>query len=262
MDWVVVVTSDNVSAMGNAENLLVIYGNEDLYRVFESYWDDVLEPRGEPQERDAITVGVGDVAVFTFPRADSDDPVVEQLELIREDMVDAPVVHVAQAQFERTADWGHGTRGPCEALADLAVDAFMRFGRAAVEDNFRVVLDNHSRNEHNARQFADALTDAGYDGVIPIVWLPAGRGAGVGASEPDFSADVHHKVLLVDYRRVEGATRTKRVYCGSYNWSEGAHAEGDEILLRVQHPTIYDRYKEELDTLFAIGVPYAEGPTA
>lgn len=204
-----------------------------------TYFNDAVEISGDAKLEDAYDAWVADMMVqdglrtndrYTGHRAESTDGRVMMLpsprwqENLREDDTIAE-------QLDRYDCTGGGSI--------VAANQAFRSERAIIADTL-AAREREGCQVSVVYSLADAdivaaLAAAGID-AVPLFWN-AQTGP---ASLPHVR--VHSKLWLVDAKLRETGARTRVVYAGSSNW-RGDEQYSDDLLLRVQEPSVYDAYR-------------------
>jgi len=145
-------------------------------------------------------------------------------------------------------------RGIRLALVDLADEVRVRFGDAAVA-GIQVLLNNDSKNFDEDGE-GNNLEDAG----VPVKVLPrnpGGDGSSSGSSGDGYL--FHHKFMITDAElEIEGpgplegveSGRVRTVWTGSYNWTDEANDEYDELLVCTLDSYVFAKFREEFEDLW------------
>lgn len=297
MDFVVAVTTANITGAQyrSTNNLVVMHGNEALYKEFLAFW--------EKQRVDAwkeITEDFGEVKLYTFPRAQPD---VDEnpFEWFLETLVD----------FIVGAGEAIGLDIPPEAAAVVLHAALPgSIGLEAASELWEAFI-NDTSYDVVAQIFANVL-DAAWQGrglarlriahsywgrQAPITGLLALKGLGAdievlisgnwgGPSEMriafvgaaiaaqqltaagipvrvlptsgvtvDKGADMHNKYILVD-GPYESASRRRLVWTGSHNLNPSSLDADDEVVVRIENGAVYEKYLENFERLWRDAAPW------
>jgi phosphatidylserine/phosphatidylglycerophosphate/cardiolipin synthase-like enzyme len=187
-------------------NTVVVRDDAVLYEGYRKYFDDLRAQRANPNYYRTFDGAGATTRAFVFPRASS-DTVVNLLDNVR-------------------CERGHGSL--------RVVMAFFTNARVAVAKK----LASLKRAGCSVETLLNEGDDAG-----PNV-LAALRAGGVTVRRyPRSIAAIHSKYLLLD-SIYDGEPRTL-VFTGSHNYTGAALRSNDEVLLRVDDPTVFAAFEAD-----------------
>jgi hypothetical protein len=199
----VVQSSSNLTTYHLHNNLVISRGDKALYDGYVGYFDD-LQRRVE--DLDFYHHVDGDHAIaYMFPRAEG-DTITSILGNVR--CTPSSTIRITMAFW---TDARMDIVESLHALVKQGCDVRVNMRRAGVQSSAKVI------------------STLGSDGV-EVGEYPSGHGT-----------NIHSKYLLIDsdYVSANGKSHRKLVWTGSHNYTQGALRDNDEVLLRVDDPTVY-----------------------
>jgi len=213
--WVVAQTSANFTKGQNSQynDLIVVNNDRSLYQAFVDYYDDLVTTSSWSPRYYTVKTSDSGITAYFFPRMFGPDPVVAFLDRV-ECGADARI-RLAHSRFETFR------YAVAERLAQLAdegcdVHAILRW-----EPNV------YSPGKRILGQLDGLYTLLPYKNV----WGEKLRNA------------IHTKLLLVKARYDGSDDPHHVVFTGSHNLSITSLHLNDEVLLRLEHPAIFEAYE-------------------
>jgi hypothetical protein len=210
---VVVQSSANLTTLKLHNNLVVSRNDKALYDGYVTYFAAL---QAHHKDLDYYRHVDGDQTIaYMFPRAEG-DTITSVLDNVH-----------------------------CTSSSKIRITmAMWSDGRMDIVDGLRRLVDDHCDVRVNTRR-------AGTN--VPAKIIDALKQAGVKVFEyPDqHGTNIHSKYLLIDsdYATAGGTSHRKLVWTGSHNYTLGALRDNDEVLLRVDDPTVFDAFMANWNTI-------------
>ncbi|HEX4453494.1 MAG TPA: phospholipase D-like domain-containing protein [Kofleriaceae bacterium] len=210
---VVVQSSANLTTFHLHNNLVISRGDKALYDGYVTYFD-ALEARHENLDYYRHFDGDHTIA-YMFPRAEG-DTITSIL----------GNVHCTKSSIVRItmAFWDDYRIGIVDGLKDL------------VKAGCDVRVNMRKAGTNVSATVISALKSAG----VKVGEYPSQHGT-----------NIHSKYLLIDsdYDTTNGRSHRQLVWTGSHNYTKGALRENDEVLLRVDNPTVFAGFLANWNTI-------------
>jgi PLD-like domain len=210
---VVVQSSANLTTHLLHNNLVISRGDKALYDGYVTYYD-ALEARHE--NLDYYRHFDGDHAIaYMFPRAEG-DTITSILDNVH--CTKTSIVRITMAFWD-----------------DYRMD---------IVDGLRDLVKHGCDVRVNMRK-------AGTNVSASVIANLKSAGVKVGEYPDQHGANIHSKYLLIDsdYETTSGTAHRKLVWTGSHNYTEGALRDNDEVLLRVDDPTVFADFLANWNTI-------------
>ena len=235
---VLMVTSGNLTGAGGAwqwNDMLTITGRPTLYRNFTEVYDELAQDRRVAKPYRYVSDGPYTAEFFPAANTKSNDPIWRELSRVKCRGASGGTGVSGRTVVQSTAWTWRGSRGMYLAKRLRQLDNQGCIVQVVVGAPSPTVLRELRRmGPYGGVQVRDSRKDykeKGYGG------------------EPSFTKGSHMKYLLVN--GVHGSnTRYKNVVTGSLNWTNGAVASGDEVVVTHTSAATHSSYVANFKTMF------------
>ena len=235
---VLMVTSGNLTGAGGAwqwNDMLTITGRPTLYKNFTEVFDELARDRRVAKPYRYVSDGRYAAEFFPAANTKSNDPIWRELSRVKCRGATGGTGIGGRTVIQATSWTWRGTRGMYLAKRLRELDNKGCIVQVVVGAPSSTVLRELRRmGPYGGIQVRDSRRDYREDGY---------------GGEPSFTKGSHMKYLLINgvYGR---DTSHKTVVTGSLNWTDGAIASGDEVVVQHTSAATHSAYVANFKTMF------------
>ena len=232
------VTSGNLTGAAGAwqwNDMLTVLDRPTLYKNFTEIFDELAQDRPVPTTYRYVSDGPYTAEFFPVAKSKANDPVWRELSKVKCWGATGGAGIGGRTVIQATAWTWRGTRGMYLAERLRELDNQGCIVQVVVGAPNRYVLRELRRmGPYGGIQVRDSRQDFQEVGYY---------------EQPSFTKGTHMKYLLINGAYGDDASY-KKVLTGSLNWTDGALAAGDEVVLQHEDAATHSSYVANFSTMF------------